>query len=691
MTNEKLDLVWRLVEDTGANVFITGKAGTGKTTFLKRLKEESSKNIAVLAPTGIAALNAGGMTIHSFFQLSFSPFIPGIGQAGGNSRFSKYSKQKIKILRSIDTIVIDEISMVRADILDAIDAKLRRYRNAALPMGGVQLVMIGDIQQLPPVVREDEWRMLSEHYRSPYFFDSLLLRETPFETIELTKVYRQKDADFLDILNAIRENRVDSSVLRKLNARYIPGFDPKDEERYIRLMTHNHQAQRVNEQHMAALKARKHVFKAQIEGDFPELIYPAEAELVLKEGAQVMFLKNDSQEHRYYNGTIGRIRSISGDGKISVTLDDGTPPIEVATETWENMAYTVDEKSKEMKEKVVGRFTQVPLRAAWAITIHKSQGLTFDKAIINASDAFAHGQTYVALSRCRSLKGLVLESPLSHSSIISDHTVAMFEHECSANEADGKRVDGLQVEFALRLDLEIPDLTGLKNALESLHRTIQISHSSAFPKVTAEYGDMLFGQFKPIYDISLRFQQQLRFMASQGASSDSIYVRLKAAATYFIGQLDPIVDFLRSIPQEVDSKEARKKFVEALANVEYEVTLKYALFEATLKKKLSVKKFMKIKREVSLADSKWVRPDPKAKDMVSNADVEDPALYQKLLRWRAAKAEESGAPAYMVLGNKTLVFLANERPLTEEDLLAIPGIGRMKVAAYGSELLAIMK
>ena len=338
MTNEKLDLAWRLVEDTGANVFITGKAGTGKTTFLKRLKEESSKNIAVLAPTGIAALNAGGMTIHSFFQLSFSPFIPGIGQAGGNSRFSKYSKQKIKILRSIDTIVIDEISMVRADILDAIDSKLRRYRNAALPMGGVQLVMIGDIQQLPPVVREDEWRMLSENYLSPYFFDSLLLRETPFETIELAKVYRQKDADFLDILNAIRENRVDSSILRKLNARYIPGFDPKDEERYIRLMTHNHQAQRVNEQHMAALKARKHVFKAQIEGDFPELIYPAEAELVLKEGAQVMFLKNDSQEHRYYNGTIGRIRSISGDGKISVTLGDGTPPIEVATETWENMA-----------------------------------------------------------------------------------------------------------------------------------------------------------------------------------------------------------------------------------------------------------------------------------------------------------------------------------------------------------------
>ncbi|MDE6289939.1 MAG: AAA family ATPase, partial [Muribaculaceae bacterium] len=502
------------------------------------LKEESSKNIAVLAPTGIAALNAGGMTIHSFFQLSFSPYIPGLGQSGGNSRFNKYSKQKIKMLRSLDTIVIDEISMVRADILDAIDAKLRRYRNASLPMGGVQLVMIGDLQQLPPVAREEEWRLLSEHYRSPYFFDSLLLRETPFETIELTKVYRQKDSAFLDILNAIRENRVDSSVLSRLNERFIPGFNPKDEDRYIRLMTHNYQAQRVNEEHMDALKTKKHVYKAVIEGEFPELIYPAEAELVLKEGSQVMFLKNDSQGHRYYNGTIGRVKSISGEGKVIVTLDDDTPPIEVEKEMWENMAYTVDEKSKEMKEKVVGRFTQIPLRAAWAITIHKSQGLTFDKAIINASAAFAHGQTYVALSRCRSLQGLVLENPIPHSAIISDRTVSMFEQDCSAREVDGKRVAGLQDEFAVRLDLEVADLDGLRNALDRLHRTLQISHASAFPRATAEFGEMLANQFKSIHDVALRFQQQLRRMASQKATPEAVYDRLKASATYFINQLD---------------------------------------------------------------------------------------------------------------------------------------------------------
>ncbi|MDE7347272.1 MAG: AAA family ATPase [Muribaculaceae bacterium] len=690
MENDKLDLAWRLVENTGANVFITGKAGTGKTTFLKRLKEKSCKTIAVLAPTGIAALNAGGMTIHSFFQLSFSPYIPGIGQTGGNSRFSKYSKKKIKLLRSIDTIVIDEISMVRADILDAIDAKLRRYRNASLPMGGVQLVMIGDIQQLPPVAREEEWRLLSGYYRSPYFFDSHLLRETPFETIELTKVYRQKDHDFLELLNAIRENRVDSSILRKLNERYVPDFNPHDDERYIRLMTHNQQAQRVNDEHMGALKTKRHLFKADIEGEFPELIYPAEAELILKEGAQVMFLKNDSKGHRYYNGTIGRIKNITGEGKVIVTLDDGTTPIEVEKEMWENISYTVDEKTKEMKEKVEGRFTQIPLRAAWAITIHKSQGLTFDKAIINASAAFTHGQTYVALSRCRSLQGLVLENPIPQSAIISDRIVTMFEQDCSFKEADGKRVDGLQEEFAVRVDLEISDLTGLNNALDSLHRTIQISHASAFPKITAEFGEMLANQFADILNVSLRFQQQLRRMAIHKATPEAVYQRLKAASSYFLAQLDPIVDFLRRIPQNIDSKEARKKFEEAMAVAEYEVNLKYGLFQATLKKKLSPMEFMNIKRDASMSDPQWIKPDPKAKGLVSNADIENPDLYHRLVRWRSMKSEEEGVHAYMVLGNKSLVALSNECPRTEEDLLTIPGIGRMKAAAYGSELLDIV-
>ncbi|MDE5840220.1 MAG: AAA family ATPase, partial [Muribaculaceae bacterium] len=597
MENKQMELAWRLVEDTGANVFITGKAGTGKTTFLKRMKQESSKAIIVLAPTGIAALNAGGMTIHSFFQLSFSPYIPGVGQAETNNRFKKYSKDKIKIIRSIDTIVIDEISMVRADLLDAIDAKLRQYRNSPLPFGGVQIVMIGDMQQLPPVVSEDEWHMLSEYYRSPYFFDSLVLESAPYETVELTKVYRQKDADFLYILNSIRENRADSEILNTINSRYKAGFNPPESERYIRLMTHNRQANDFNSGKMQQLSAEPHVFEAEIEGEFPELIYPVDRYLTLKEGAQVMFVKNDTGgSRRYFNGSIGRIRKISDEGKVIVEIDEDMPPIEVEREIWENTAYFIDDNSKEMKEKVVGRFSQLPLRAAWAITIHKSQGLTFDKAIINASAAFAHGQTYVALSRCRSLDGLVLESPLPASAIICDRMVSDFETACARREADSSKVDKLKMEFDLRLNLEIPDLSGLRSSMERLHRVLQISHSAAFPKLTASFGELFNKQFMTLHEVSLRFQSQLRRMAAHDASPGQIHDRLKAASAYFLKELRPIFRFIQDIPSEIDSKEAFKKFSEAMSLVEYEIKLKESLMEATLGKRLSAVDFLKIKR-----------------------------------------------------------------------------------------------
>lgn len=692
MENKQMELAWRLVEHTGANVFITGKAGTGKTTFLKKLKEESTKGIIVLAPTGIAALNAGGMTIHSFFQLSFSPYIPGIGQAEGGSRFKKFSKDKIKIIRSIDTIVIDEISMVRADLLDAIDAKLKRYRNPSLPFGGVQLVMIGDMQQLPPVAKEEEWRLLSEHYRSPYFFDSKILQNTQYETIELTKVYRQKDADFLQVLNAIRENRADQNTLRILNSRFKPSFNPPESERYIRLMTHNRQAHDVNSSKMRELKTKPYIFEAEIEGDFPELIYPVERFLTLKEGAQVMFVKNDtSGARRYYNGLIGHVKSISDSGKIIVETDDDMPPIEVEKEVWENTTYEIDEKSKKMKEKVVGRFGQFPLRAAWAITIHKSQGLTFDKAIINASASFAHGQTYVALSRCRTLQGLVLEQPLPPYAIICDNVVSDFEKVCSAREVDSAKVKKLQNDFEQRFNLEIPDLSGLHNSMEALHRVLQISHAVAFPKLTASYGDIFNNEFKELYKVSLRFQDQLRRMSAQGASPTQIQDRLKAASTYFLKELSPIFQFLKEIPSEIDNKEALKKYLNAMELVEYEAKLKEALMSATLEKKLSAIDFLKIKRDISLSDSTWVKISNKSKASKSNYDVENPELYNCLVDWRRRKAQEEGVPAFMILGNKTLVNLANEAPQDEDDLSTIPGIGKKKKADYGADLLNIIQ
>lgn len=697
--NDALELAWHLVEDTGANVFITGKAGTGKTTFLRRLKQESTKTIAVLAPTGIAALNAGGTTIHSFFQLSFSPFIPGVGQASssGGRRFDRYSKEKLKVIRSLDTIVIDEISMVRADLLDAIDHKLRQYRNPSLPLGGVQLVMIGDLQQLPPVVREDEWTLLGQHYRSPFFFDSQLLRSAPYETVELTKVYRQKDRDFLRILNAIRENRADRSVLDRLNSRYIPNFTPPDNERYIRLMTHNWQQQEFNEAKMKDLKAKAHIFTATINGEFPESMYPVDAHLSMKVGAQVMFVKNDSGSgHRYYNGLIGTVKSISEQGRIVVTSSESGSDIDVDPEIWENITYVVDKADNKLKEKMAGTFTQIPLRAAWAITIHKSQGLTFDKAIINASAAFAHGQTYVALSRCRSLEGLVLERPLSPASIISDHIVDDFIGNCASRRIGPDRLDLLMTDYRLRIQLELADLMPVYEAMKSLLRAVEVAHSAAFPNTVAELANIVGTRFRQYIEVSCKFQNQLRSMAHSGASEDQISRRLAAAGAYFIRELKPIFSFMETLPQNIDNSDAKKKFDEALEKMEYEARLKMDLFSAAAEGKISANVFMKIKRDAANAPSSWLRKEAsgagksKGGGKTSSADIRNPDVYDLLVDWRTKKAAEKNVPPYVILGNKSLVAIANELPDDYEDLLMIPGIGVRKRAEFGMEILDLL-
>ena len=314
--NPELQLAWQFIENTGTHLFLTGKAGTGKTTFLRRLKEHTPKRMVILAPTGIAAINAGGVTIHSFFQLSFAPFVPETTFNSSQTHY-RYSKEKRNIIRSMDLLVIDEISMVRADLLDAVDATLRRYRDREKPFGGVQLLMIGDLQQLAPVVKDNEWELLRKHYETPYFFASHALKETAYMTIELKKVYRQSDTFFLSLLNKIRENKADDEVLNELNRRYQPGFQPQKEEGYIRLTTHNNQAQRVNDCELASLPGKAYHFSAEIEGDFPEYSYPADKLLTIKEGAQIMFLKNDpSSEKRYYNGMIGEVVAVNETGIV---------------------------------------------------------------------------------------------------------------------------------------------------------------------------------------------------------------------------------------------------------------------------------------------------------------------------------------------------------------------------------------
>ena len=423
--NPELQLAWQFIENTGTHLFLTGKAGTGKTTFLKRLREHTPKRMVVLAPTGIAAINAGGVTIHSFFQLSFAPFVPETTFNSAQMHY-RFSKEKRNIIRSMDLLVIDEISMVRADLLDAVDAALRRYRDREKPFGGVQLLMIGDLQQLAPVVKDSEWELLKNHYETPYFFASRALRETVYMTIELKKVYRQSDTFFLSLLNKIRENKADDEVLNELNRRYQPGFHPRKEEGYIRLTTHNYQAQQVNDRELASLSGKAYHFRAEIEGDFPEYSYPADELLTIKEGAQIMFLKNDpSSEKRYYNGMIGEVVTVN-DAGIIVRGKGNKSEFQLLPEEWGNYKYVLNEETKEITEVIEGTFRQYPIRLAWAITIHKSQGLTFERAIIDARNSFAHGQTYVALSRCTSLEGLVLKSKISSRDIFIRKEIVEF-------------------------------------------------------------------------------------------------------------------------------------------------------------------------------------------------------------------------------------------------------------------------
>lgn len=417
--NFELDVARFIVEKTDMSLFLTGKAGTGKTTFLREVVRYTKKKCIVLAPTGIAAVNAGAMTIHSFFQFGLGPFVQGVIEPKSDFRINK---SKLELIRHLQLLIIDEVSMVRADLMDHIDVELRRIRrNNNKPFGGVQLLMIGDLQQLPPIAHGGEDELLRQYYKTLYFFSSAALKSMKYSCIELKNVYRQTDRHFIDILNHARDCTLTSQDISDLNARYIPGFSPKPEDGYIRLMTHNRQVDYVNETEMEKLDSKPYTFVAAVTGTFPEESYPTADSLTLKKGAQVMFIKNDP-ERRFINGTLGEVKSIDKNS-IAVRLAESGTVIDVEPMEWQNIRYQFDEESKEISSKQIGRFKQYPLKAAWAITVHKSQGLTFDKAIIDVHAAFSPGQAYVALSRCRTLDGLVLSSPVSASVFMRDNAV----------------------------------------------------------------------------------------------------------------------------------------------------------------------------------------------------------------------------------------------------------------------------
>lgn len=701
--NTEIELAWRCIENTGSHLFLTGKAGTGKTTFLRRLKEKSPKRMIVVAPTGIAAINAGGVTIHSFFQLSLAPFVP--DSTLHSAQYShRFGKEKINIIRSMDLLVIDEISMVRADLLDAVDAVLRRYRDRHKPFGGVQMLLIGDLQQLAPVVKDDEWNILSRFYHTPFFFGSLALRATEYLTIQLEKVYRQSDNHFLTLLNRIRENRIDSAVLAELNKRYIPDFQPAENEGYIRLTTHNSQVQRINDQQLSMLPGQLFRFKATVEGNFPATAFPADVDLHLKRGAQIIFLKNDtSGNKRYYNGKIGVITAVGPDS-ISVRGKGDDKDLVLEQEEWTNSKYTLNPDTKEINEAIEGTFRQYPIRLAWAITIHKSQGLTFDRAIIDANTSFAHGQVYVALSRCKTLEGMVLASPLSTGSVINDESINMFIHTVKTNFPDQNRINELQQQYYYELLCELFGFANIKQYFSQLLRLLDEFMYNLYPKTLAGYKSHFERFQKEIEEVSVTFRTRYtEWMRNPGYADDPMLKeRLSSGAAYFHEKTEEILHLLiLKTKIEPDNKELRKRFNDALDTLSELIRIKLGTLVHTAQNGFTTGSYLKNKAYL-IASAYSPTPSrrrggtertksSKAERAEVSAEIEHPVLFKKLVRWRSEVSTRDNVPAYIVIRQKTLLEIVNTLPRTIRELEDIPYFGKKKAEKYGSDIIRMVE
>ncbi len=688
--NEIFDLAYRFITETNESVFLTGKAGTGKTTFLKYLVEHSSKNMVVAAPTGVAAINAGGVTLHSLFQLPFHPFLPTDNNRQEFLSKIRYQKQRIQLLRKIELLVIDEISMVRCDVLDAIDAILRSVRrNHSAPFGGIQVLFIGDLYQLPPVVTRNEWdELLANYYESPFFFDSKAVKEQMPLLMELNKIYRQKEESFVSLLNKVRNNLMEKEDFDALNLRFIPDFQPAIEDKYITLTSHNNQADSINFAKRNKLDTPSFIYKARIEDEFPENLYPAEAELILKEGMQVMFIKNDPVTKKYFNGKIGTVSSVSTD-KITVNCDGDE--IEVFEETWENTKYTLNRSDEKLEQKILGRFIQYPLRMAWAITIHKSQGLTFEKVMIDAASSFSSGQVYVALSRCTSLEGIVLLSKIPPFAIHSNQKVVEGQRALAPKGSLAERFQGARQSFTLLVLSEIflleeaeKNFVILKNAVENNKNKLNDN--------AAEWTVQYLEEIRKHKSTAEKFLSQVKLLMRDKPvieNNEQLQKRIQAAAAYFLPSLENIKQKLQQHPLITEHRETATAVDEALLET-MTALIKTIHSMQYCSAPFSITEYLKHKLNLSIPRI-HISSYAANKKLTPAFDIPNAGLFFDLKNWRDKTCNEQDLPIYLVANNNSLKEIATYLPRTTQHLQLISGFGKAKAEKYGGEILEIVQ
>ena len=685
------DFAKDIILNTDTTLFVTGRAGTGKTTLLRYVAESSQKNTVVVAPTGIAAINAGGVTIHSFFKLPFAPFIPSVIEAKKLIAGQKMRAEFRSVIRSVDMIIIDEVSMLRADILDAIDVVLRHYRNSKFPFGGVQMVFFGDMYQLPPVCVNDEWFILKDYYSTPYFFSAKVFEKQEIVCLELDKIFRQRDADFVEILNQVRNNNISKENFNRLNDRYNPDFDLENNQDFVVLTTHNAVSDDINESRLIDIDSKTFIFDAAIKGDFPEYLYPVEQQIVLKKGARVMFTANDhiNPERLYYNGKMGTVVELE-DNNVYVTCDGEDDPIQVNYETWENNTFSYNRKENSVDVKTIGTFTQLPLRLAWAITIHKSQGLTFQKVAIDAANSFTSGQVYVALSRCTSLDGIVLLSPINSNSIMVDSRIQRFSKNNFNEDLLPDFVNRKKRDTLCNMLIKLFSFNLLEVAVLDLKGYVT-EFRADFSDYTPQMVENILSIVQDLSDVGTRFAVQLRKITNANDFS-LLNSRVNDAKKYFLQRLEILEKAMDITNVSTKKKERANKFSKFLneVNKNLQETL---FFLKNLDDNISVEQFYMLRHEFVVEKVNYNIYEEEKED--ANEQTVDSELiaviYSKLMAWRNNLAKELDIPSYLIFKKDTIMEMAQKMPDTKDKLLKINGVGKVKAGKYGQECIDIIK